>query len=155
MKKKYTHESHLRSLLKGISWRFVATSDTILIVLLVTCLTGHCSIENALKIGAAEFLIKLFIYYVHERIWDYFRTEQTISNRQTLYKTFTWRFVATTTTFLISGVVLEGFNEVAFSIAILEVISKLVLYYLHEKLWQRLPLGRIRNYFLRKLNLKR
>ena len=150
----YKHESHLRSLLKGVSWRFIATSDTILIVLLVTCLTGHCSVENALKIGAAEFLIKLFVYYVHERIWDYFRRTSNISTFRLIYKTLTWRTVATTTTFLISGAILESFNEVALSIAILELITKLVLYYLHERLWLRLPLGRIRNYFLRKLNLK-
>ena len=65
----YKKESHLRSLIKGISWRIVATCDTILIVLLITCLTGNCSIDQAIKIGAAEFLIKLLVYYVHERIW--------------------------------------------------------------------------------------
>ncbi len=65
--RKYKHESHLRSLLKGLSWRILATTDTILVVLLVTCLTGNCSIENALKIGAAEFLIKFGLYYFHEQ----------------------------------------------------------------------------------------
>ncbi len=50
-------ESHIRSIIKGISWRIIATSDTILIVLLITCLYGNCSLENALKIGAIEFLV--------------------------------------------------------------------------------------------------
>lgn len=151
----YKQESHIRSLLKGISWRVIATTDTILIVLLVTCLTGNCSIENALKIGAAEFLIKLFIYYLHERIWQNFRNGTEISSRQTLYKTITWRLIATTTTFLISGAVLNGFDEIALFIAMLELITKFALYYFHERLWLKLPLGRIRNYFLRKLKLKR
>lgn len=151
----YKHESHLRSLLKGISWRVIATSDTILIVLFVTCLTGNCSIENALKIGAAEFLIKLFIYYFHERIWQYFRNGRGFSNKKILYKTITWRIIATTTTFLISGTILKGFDEIALFIALLELITKFALYYIHERLWLRLPLGRIRNYFLRKLNITR
>ncbi|MCF6303556.1 MAG: DUF2061 domain-containing protein, partial [Devosiaceae bacterium] len=44
------------------------TTDTILIVLLITCIMGECSIENALKIGLIEFVVKLAIYYFHERI---------------------------------------------------------------------------------------
>ena len=151
----YRRESHIRSVLKGISWRFIATTDTVLIVLLVTCLTGHCSVEAAITIGVTEFFIKFFIYYLHERIWQYFRTEHGVPNRITLYKTITWRVVATTTTFLISGTVLDGFDEIALSIALIELITKFVLYYFHEKLWLRLPLGKIRNYFLRKLKLEK
>jgi len=149
----YKRASHMRSILKGISWRIVATSDTILVVLLVTCLLGHCSIENALKIGFAEFIIKLGIYYFHERIWERYRKDGPITPKRTLYKTITWRVVATTTTFLISSAVLESFNEVALYIALTELITKFVLYYFHERLWLKLPLGRIRDYFKRKLKL--
>ena len=62
----YRRESHIRSFAKGLSWRVVATTDTILVVLLVTCLTGQCSIEHALAIGGAEFVIKFVVYYIHE-----------------------------------------------------------------------------------------
>lgn len=134
--------------MKGISWRIIATTDTILVVLLVTCLTGNCSLENALKIGFAEFLIKLLIYYVHERIWLNFRNGDTVTTRQTLYKSISWRIIATTTTFIISGTILNNFDEVALFIALTELITKFVLYYFHERLWLRLPLGRIRNYVL-------
>ena len=134
-------ESHIRSLIKGISWRFIATTDTVLIVLLITCLYGKCSIENALKIGAIEFLLKLFIYYFHERIWQLFRRVQEITKRQSLYKTISWRFVATTTTFIISGSILDRFDEVALFIALLELITKFILYYAHERLWLKIPLG--------------
>ena len=67
--KKYKNESVLRSLLKSFSWRIIAVSDTILTVLLVTCVFGNCSLKNALTIGFLEFLIKLIAYYAHERIW--------------------------------------------------------------------------------------
>jgi len=149
----YRRESHIRSILKGISWRFIATTDTILIVLLITCIMGNCSVEAAITIGVTEFFIKFFIYYLHERIWQYFRNENGVPNRITLYKTITWRVLATSTTFLISGTVLDGFDEIALSIALLELITKFVLYYFHEKLWLRLPLGKIRKFFLRKLKL--
>jgi uncharacterized membrane protein len=115
------------------------------VVLLVTCLTGNCSLENALKIGFAEFLIKLLIYYVHERIWQNFRKGDTVTPRQTLYKSISWRIIATTTTFFISGAILNNFDEVALFIALTELITKFVLYYFHERLWLRMPLGKIRS----------
>ncbi|PWK20572.1 DUF2061 domain-containing protein [Xanthomarina spongicola] len=144
----YKKESHFRSIIKGISWRIVATTDTILVVLLVTCLTGECSIENALKIGLFEFIIKLAIYYFHERVWLNILKKQATTNKEIVYKSISWRFVATSTTFIISGIVLKSFNEVALYIALTELFTKFVLYYLHEKAWLKLPLGRIRNFFL-------
>ena len=145
---RYKKESHLRSLIKGISWRIVATSDTIIIVLLITCLTGNCSIDQAIKIGAAEFIIKLLVYYAHERIWQNALKNGALSSKKILYKTISWRVLATTLTFIISGTILNAFNEVALYIALVELVTKFALYYLHERLWLKLPLGRIRNYFL-------
>jgi uncharacterized membrane protein len=147
---KYKHESHIRSLLKGISWRVIATTDTVLVALLITCLFGQCSLENALKIGAAEFLLKLIVYYVHERIWQRFQNGVDVSKLQTVYKSISWRVVATSMTFVISGAVLDSFDEVALFIALTELFTKFVLYYFHERLWLRIPLGRIRNYFLKR-----
>ncbi|PHR69123.1 MAG: hypothetical protein COA67_11275 [Lutibacter sp.] len=152
MKTTYKKSSHLRSVLKGFSWRFVALTDTILVVLLVTSLMGQCSLEDALKIGASEFLFKLAIYYFHERIWLRILKKQATTSKEILYKTISWRVVATTTTFVISGLILnEGFGEIALYIALVELFTKFVLYYLHEKLWLKLPLGKIRNFFLKKI----
>lgn len=145
---KLKKSSHIRSILKGISWRFIAFADTILVVLFVTCLLGNCSIEDAIKIGASEFFLKLVIFYLHERVWMRYLGKQATTNKEILYKSISWRIVATTTTFIISGIVLKGFNEVALYIALTELFTKFVLYYVHEKIWLKLPLGRIRNYIL-------
>lgn len=53
------------SLIKGITWRFVGSIDTILIAWIYTKspLTGF-------KIGATEFLTKILLYYIHERVWN-------------------------------------------------------------------------------------
>lgn len=59
-----TNESHVRSIVKGITWRVLATSTTTIIAWLVT---GQ--LDAAFQIGLFEFVAKLFIYYVHERIW--------------------------------------------------------------------------------------
>jgi uncharacterized membrane protein len=56
-------ESHLRSVLKGISWRLLATGTTILIAGL---LIGNWNV--AAGIGGVEAVAKLVLYYVHERL---------------------------------------------------------------------------------------
>ncbi len=58
-------ESHLRSILKGISWRIIATATIICIAYFTI---GDISI--ALEIGAIEFFIKFLLYYLHERAWQ-------------------------------------------------------------------------------------
>ena len=58
-------ESHLRSLIKGFTWRIIATSATITIAYVVTGEVG-----DALTIGAVGFFGKIFLYYLHERAWQ-------------------------------------------------------------------------------------
>lgn len=143
----YKRESHLRSLLKGVSWRIVATIDTIIVVLLVTCITGNCGLDYAIKIGLVEFLLKLAVYYFHERAWQFALKDGKVTKKETLFKSISWRLVATSMTFLISGAILEAFDEIALFIALTELVTKFVLYYAHERIWILLPLGNIRKYF--------
>ena len=57
-------DGHLRSLLKAVSWRFLATTSTVIISYFVTG-----DVSSALEIGAIEFFVKIFVYYCHERLW--------------------------------------------------------------------------------------
>jgi len=57
-------EKHYRSLVKAVSWRFTGSVDTIIISLFVT----H-NFKWALSIGGVELFTKIFLYYVHERVW--------------------------------------------------------------------------------------
>ena len=143
--KKYTNESVLRSLLKSFSWRIIAISDTILTVLLITCILGDCSLKNALTIGFLEFLIKLVTYFVHERIWLSIQFERRFGVTRTIYKTLSWRVLATVVTFIIAGEILSTKDNAALYIAGIEVFTKSLLYYMHERLWLTLPLGKLRS----------
>jgi uncharacterized membrane protein len=58
-------ESHLRSVLKALSWRIIATATTAVIAYLIT---GQVSV--ALLIGGIEFFSKFLLYYFHERLWQ-------------------------------------------------------------------------------------
>ena len=58
-------EKPLRSLFKAISWRIVATLTTILLVFIYT---GNWVISGS--VGLLELILKIVIYYVHERVWN-------------------------------------------------------------------------------------
>lgn len=58
-------DNHTRSLAKAISWRVTGTLDTVLISYLITG-----KVKWALSIGFVELFTKVFLYYVHERIWN-------------------------------------------------------------------------------------
>ncbi len=58
-------ETKTRAMLKTISWRFWATITTMALVFLFT---GH--FEIALAIGGIEVIMKMLLYYLHERTWD-------------------------------------------------------------------------------------
>ena len=58
-------ESRSRSIVKAFSWRALATLTTVLIVYLFT---GETAI--ALSVGGLEVVVKMLVYFLHERAWD-------------------------------------------------------------------------------------
>jgi len=57
-------DAHHRSILKALSWRVVATFATMSIVFAFTQ-----KVVLSVGVGAVEVVIKLILYYFHERIW--------------------------------------------------------------------------------------
>jgi adenylylsulfate kinase len=58
-------ETTTRSVLKAISWRLLATLTTILLVYLFTGRIGM-----AFTLGGIEIILKMLLYYLHERAWN-------------------------------------------------------------------------------------
>jgi uncharacterized membrane protein len=58
-------ESPVRSLVKAYSYRCCGTITTIIISYIVT---GQIVVSMA--IGASEMVIKPFVYWTHERVWN-------------------------------------------------------------------------------------
>lgn len=61
--------------------------------------------------------------------------------RRSLAKTLTWRIVATTDTFIIAWII-TGEWSFAGAIAGVEVITKMFLYYGHERIWNKIRWAR-------------
>lgn len=66
----------------------------------------------------------------------------TYSRRRSLAKTLSWRLTATIDTLLISYLV-TGSLVLAGSIASFEVVTKMVIYYFHERAWSRVAWGMV------------
>ncbi|MDG1541625.1 MAG: DUF2061 domain-containing protein [Candidatus Thalassarchaeaceae archaeon] len=60
--------------------------------------------------------------------------------KRSLVKTLSWRAIATTDTIIIARII-TGSWTVGFGIAGIEVLTKMVLYYLHERGWSALDWG--------------
>ena len=61
-------ESHKRSIAKALSWRAIATVITAIVAWVIT---GQ--VKTAITIGACDTIIKLTVYYLHERTWNHVR----------------------------------------------------------------------------------
>ncbi|MGX1928067.1 DUF2061 domain-containing protein [Flagellimonas sp. 2504JD4-2] len=125
--------SYKRHLAKTITWRLVGTLDTILISWLIT---GNPF--TGLKIGLAEMITKMVLYYLHERMW--LSVDVGSSQKRHLIKTVTWRVIGTLDTILLSWVI-SGNPLTGLKIGFAEVVTKMVLYYLHERAWYRINYG--------------
>ena len=61
--------------------------------------------------------------------------------KRSLVKTISWRVVGTIATIVISYLI-TGALTLAFSIGFVELISKLILYFFHERAWNKIKWGK-------------
>lgn len=153
-----SRETVRRSVAKAVSWRIVGTIDTFLLsYVLITFLGpffGMDSNKNASEvaqtaglIAIAEVVTKLIIYTVHEQVWTRIPWGLSVlahgkpeSYARSTVKTATWRVLASLDTMLLAWF-FTGNILTAISIGGLEVITKLFLYFFHERIWLRIPFG--------------
>ena len=60
---------------------------------------------------------------------------------RSVFKAISWRVIATLTTALLVRLI-TGSTEFAVTVGLLEGVAKIGLYYFHERLWNRLDVGR-------------
>ncbi|MEP3628983.1 MAG: DUF2061 domain-containing protein [Hyphomicrobiales bacterium] len=144
-----------RSILKAVSWRVLGSIDTFLLSFLVLKFGGNLLpievadsntglMATAATIAIAEVITKIIIYTLHEQIWTRVRWGQQTDNgeardqkRRSIAKTATWRITATLDTMLLAWI-FTGSTAAAVTIGSLEILTKLVLYYLHERFWNKI-----------------
>ncbi len=131
-------KSYKRHIAKTITWRIVGTIDTFILSWVITGdpLTG-------LKIGLLESASKMLFYYVHERVWFNIKTGVTKSGdskKRHIAKSVTWRIVGTIDTIILAWVV-TGNPLTGLKIGVVEIFTKMILYYFHERAWYKFDYG--------------
>ena len=135
-------EDHLikRHLAKTMTWRIVGTIDTMIIGWIVS---GDPLI--GLSIGGTEVITKMVLYFFHERVWykyGYFKTAhgKKMSRKRHIVKTMTWRIIGTIDTMLLAWII-SGNPIIGLKVGGIEVITKMILYYIHERVWYKFNFG--------------
>jgi len=62
---------------------------------------------------------------------------------RSVVKTISWRALGTLDTIIISYFI-TGSLGMAASIGSIELVTKMILYYFHERAWNKIPLGRVK-----------
>jgi uncharacterized membrane protein len=131
--------SRKRHIAKAITWRIIGTIDT---TLLSWFISGDPMI--GLKVGLSEVITKLVLYYFHERLWFNLNLSKDgkvlDSHKRHLAKSISWRFFGSLDTMLLAWLI-SGNPLIGFKIASFEVVTKIILYYLHERVWYKSRFG--------------
>jgi len=122
-----------RHLVKSFSWRFIGTVDTFIFAWIISG-----DINEGINVSLITTVTKLIWYYIHEQLW--FNVKRISANKRHIYKTFSWRAIGTIDTIIFSWIII-GDPLVGLKIGGAEMISKMILYYLHEKLWYKINFG--------------
>jgi uncharacterized membrane protein len=131
--------SRKRHIAKTITWRLVGTLDTIILSWIIS---GDPFI--GLQIGVYEVVTKMILYYLHERAW--YKVNLTKdgkileSRKRHIAKTVTWRLVGTVDTMTLAWIV-TGNPLTGLKIGFAEVVTKMILYYFHERVWYKVNFG--------------
>ncbi|PKD16739.1 hypothetical protein APR41_07995 [Salegentibacter salinarum] len=131
-------KSYKRHIAKSITWRIIGTIDTILLSWLIS---GDP--YTGMQIGLAEVVTKMLFYYVHERIWFKIRagvTKNGDSKKRHIAKTVTWRVVGTIDTMILAWLI-SGDPMIGLQVGAAEVVTKMILYYFHERAWYKIDFG--------------
>lgn len=131
--------SYKRHLAKTITWRIVGTIDTIILSWIIS---GNPF--TGLKIGLAEVATKMLLYYLHERTWFKINLSKDgimqESRKRHIAKTVTWRIIGTLDTMILAWII-SGDPLTGLKIGMAEVITKMTLYYFHERTWYKINYG--------------
>jgi uncharacterized membrane protein len=127
---------HYRALAKAVSWRIIGTIDTFVWSLLIT----HQPF-SAGSIASSELFTKVGLYYLHERVWRVVPLKAD-SHLRSIVKAVSWRLVGSLDTFLLT-LIFTGKIKYAVEVASAEALTKIALFYLHERAWRLVSWGRL------------
>jgi len=134
-------DTPFRSVTKGVSWRIFASIDTFFLSWFILGNPIHAG-----SIAGLEILTKILLYFLHERFWNIIPFGRGLTGKvahwRSLIKGITWRFVGSIDTVLLSWFI-SGKILSSIKIGGTEIITKILLFYIHERIWVKIKWGRV------------
>jgi len=134
-----------RSIIKALTFRcIVVLSDSII----VSSITNKQ--DEVLSIVVFTNLFSTLLYYLHERVWNkisWLKNKNKKLNERvirSLAKSITFRLLVLTSDFVITSLITRDFKE-SIGIIVFSNLSSTLLYFLHERIWNRISLWRYNN----------
>jgi uncharacterized membrane protein len=145
MNKLTYNETHFRSIIKVISWRILLTASHVINGFIVSgsWITG-------LKIAALATVINSFIFWTHERGWNFIQWNKKPNDNilffegqpRTISKSVTWRILITISNFTIPFIMTGSWGSAAIFLGIATLVN-ILIFYSHERIWNRISWGKI------------
>lgn len=86
--------------------------------------------------------MKIIIDWIYKTLKDKSPSNKRVDRHsRSLLKALSWRIIGTMDTILIAWII-SGEVIIAFSIGTFELATKTILYYFHERLWNRIKWGK-------------
>jgi len=135
-------ESQLRTVSKTVVYRILCTIGIGLLALAIGA-TG----AQAGTLALISFFIGIVLYYLHDRAWNRFNWRRDEQGRESVLrsavKTILYRIIVMIAVVLIVKLVITDSTEVAVAFAIGQFVINLILYYIVERVANRIQKGRI------------
>ena len=140
---RYT-DNYWRTLAKVVSWRVLLTTSHV-----VNGFIATGSFIVGLKIAGLALIFNSFLYWLHERLWNFLQWDRKENDRLTfkegnprsLSKMVSWRILITVSNFVIPFIITGNWGQAAIFTGLATVVN-MILFWSHERVWNLFPLGR-------------
>ncbi|MEO6729159.1 MAG: DUF2061 domain-containing protein [Candidatus Dojkabacteria bacterium] len=129
-----------RSIIKALTFRVVVLLSDSIVVSSFTNKEGE-----VLNIVLFTNILSTLLYYLHERIWNKIQLLKNNDKKhnervtRSLIKSVTFRIIVLISDFIVTSLITRNFAE-SLSIIVLTNLSSTFLYFIHERIWNRISL---------------
>lgn len=137
-------EKVYRSFLKAFTWRIIGTLSLMAVTYFFTR-----QLHLSAALGAIDVFSNIILYVIHERVWEAVSWGRSFwdnlsfadTYQRSIAKTISWRILASSYLILVAYL-LTGKVFVSVSISLTDFVLNLIEYYIHERGWNKIKLGK-------------
>ena len=136
------NETHLRTTVKSVLYRFLSVALAISLTLYFGGTT-----EQAFKFGIVSLVSGIIVFYIYDRVWVRISWKRDSTGKdarwRTTIKSILYRLVALTISALFARAIWAPTNLEAIKMATTQFVLNLGMYFITERIWNIISWGKI------------